>query len=151
VINFVAQMCGAVLGAIILFVIFGEEGDKTGGLGTNAVANKERLIPAMIGEIFGTCLLVFVVCERAVSPNTEANRVNAPLAIGLAVFLAHCMLIPIDGCSINPTRTFGPMLVRKLTYKSQQSLSDQIVFWAGPLIGAACAAGLFLALGDQVS
>jgi len=148
VINFAAQICGAVLGAIILLVIFGEEGDKTGGLGTNAVANKERLLPAMLGEIFGTFLLVFVVCETAVSPDTEANRVNAPLAIGIAVFLAHCMLIPIDGCSINPTRTFGPMLVRKLAYKNQQPLGDQWVFWAGPLIGATFAAALFLVLAD---
>ena len=29
-------------------------------------------------------------------------------AIGLAVFLSHCFLFPIDGCSISPTRSFGP-------------------------------------------
>ena len=33
--------------------------------------------------------------------------VEACIAIGFAVFLAHCVLIPITGCSINPTRTIG--------------------------------------------
>ena len=36
---------------------------------------------------------------------------QACIAIGLAVFMAHCVLIPIDGCSINPTRSFGPALL----------------------------------------
>ena len=40
------------------------------------------------------------------------NKQNlAPLPIGLAVFLAHVVCIPITGCSINPTRSFGPALV----------------------------------------
>ena len=36
---------------------------------------------------------------------------NACIAIGFAVFLAHVILLPMDGCSINPTRSFGPAMV----------------------------------------
>ena len=35
----------------------------------------------------------------------------APLAIGFAVFCAHAVLLPIDGCSINPARSLGPAIV----------------------------------------
>ena len=27
------------------------------------------------------------------------------------VYLGHSLLIPVDGCSINPTRTIGPAIV----------------------------------------
>lgn len=31
--------------------------------------------------------------------------------IAMSVMVAHLFLLPIDGCSINPTRSFGPSLV----------------------------------------
>jgi glycerol uptake facilitator-like aquaporin len=31
--------------------------------------------------------------------------------IAMSVMIAHLFLLPIDGCSINPTRSFGPALV----------------------------------------
>merc|ERR1711865_638413 len=46
-----------------------------------------------------------------VSAYVNKVRQWAPLAIGLAVFVAHCVLVPITGCSINPTRTLGPLIV----------------------------------------
>ena len=35
----------------------------------------------------------------------------APIPIGIAVFLAHLVLIPIDGCSINPARSLGSSII----------------------------------------
>jgi glycerol uptake facilitator-like aquaporin len=34
-----------------------------------------------------------------------------PLAIGMAVTVMHLIGIPIDGCSINPTRSFASAAV----------------------------------------
>jgi len=51
-----------------------------------------------------------VVLETAVSPKSTA-KVNACIAIGFAVFVAHVLLIPVDGCSINPARSFGPAMI----------------------------------------
>jgi len=62
----------------------------------------------------GTFILVFVVLETAVDSGNKANRLIAALAIGLAVFLAHSVLISVDGCSINPTRSTGPALTAML-------------------------------------
>mmetsp|Transcript_30260 Transcript_30260/g.96436 ORF Transcript_30260/g.96436 Transcript_30260/m.96436 type:complete len:158 (-) Transcript_30260:117-590(-) len=54
---------------------------------------------------------MFVVLQTACNPKSAANRAQASIAIGLAVFAANCILIPIDGCSINPARSFGPAIV----------------------------------------
>jgi MIP family channel proteins len=159
--NFLGQMCGSVFGALILYVIFGQDNDKTGGLGSNGVNEAKGYTKsgAFLGEWVMTFLLVFVVLETATNPATKANIVNAPIAIGFAVFLAHCMLIPMTGCSINPTRSFGPILVRWMLYKPEQKLveddgnaappkeeksilADQWIFWVGPLLGAALAPGI---------
>jgi len=139
--NFVAQMFGSIFGAMVLKGMFPEEKDKTGGLATNAVSEGWTQMHAFVGEVAMTFLLMFVVMETAVNPAAKANAELACVAIGFAVFLAHSVLISIDGCSINPTRTFGPALVRKMTYKnSDGAFSDHWVFWAGPMVGAAAAA-----------
>jgi len=135
--NFVGQMLGSVAGALILTAMIPQEKDKTGGLGSNGVSEGMSKINALVGEIFMTFLLMFVVLETAISAESKANRVMAALAIGFAVFLAHSVMIPIDGCSINPTRSFGPAFVRRFCYKNAGSFEEMWVFWAGPLLGAA--------------
>lgn len=168
--NFLMQMLGSVTGALILTLIIPEDSDKTGGLATNAVAGNVTKMNAFVGEVLMTFLLMIVVMETAVNPDTKANREMAAVAIGFAVFLAHSVLINIDGCSINPTRTFGPALVRQLCYKKGTEaapaqtdekdqnaaapkanphlmcLEEQLVFWAGPLLGAAAAVGVSVSM-----
>lgn len=150
--NFAAQMLGSTTGALILTGIFSEAQDKTGGLGCNKVADGVGKSNAFLGEFVMTFLLMFVILETAVNPSSKATREMAALAIGFAVFLAHSVLINIDGCSINPTRSFGPALVRKLcclanlrtfpVEKDGGSFEDMWVFWAGPLLGASAAVGV---------
>jgi len=139
--NFLAQLLGATTGALILTAMCPEDKDKTGGLGTNSAPEGRRL-NAFVGEVMMTFLLVFVIFETAINPESKANREMAALAIGFAVFLAHSVLIPLDGCSINPTRSMGPALVRRFCYKNGGSFEDMWVFWAGPLLGAAGAAAV---------
>lgn len=144
--NFVAQMLGSISGACILRGMFPEAADKTCGLGTNGVSEGWTQLNALIGEFFMTFLLMFVVLETATNPAAKANSALACVAIGFAVFLAHSVLIPIDGCSINPTRSFGPAVVAKLTYKEATPFGDMWVFWVGPLLGATAAAAVSTAL-----
>jgi len=140
--NFIAQMLGSVTGAILLSMIFPRQQDKTGALGSNGIQEGYHTFGVLLGEFIMTFVLVIVVFEsgRVAGPGSAI----AVICIGLAVFLAHCVLIPIDGCSINPTRSFGPALVAKLigSKESGNTFKDMWVFWVGPLLGALAAAGV---------
>lgn len=90
-------------------------------------------------EIILTFVLVFVVfaatdTQRGLS--TAPLPVLAPLAIGLAVFAIHLVAIPIDGCCVNPARSFGPAAVARVW-------TNYWIFWVGPYVGAVAAAVLY--------
>lgn len=148
--NVVAQLLGSLMGALLLAVVKEKIPDKTGTLGCNMIADNMSIHGALIGEIMMTFLLMFVVLQTAVSPKTVDNRSQAPLAIGFAVYLAHSFLIPVDGCSINPTRSFGPAVIASILHHPTPSLVGDIwkhhwVFWVGPFIGSAFAVLAFKA------
>lgn len=131
--NLMAQLLGSMVGAAILKVMFPIDKDFTGGLGSNTIVSGWTFVGAFIGEFIGTFLLMLVVLAAGPSKHL------ANLAIGLAVFLAHSVLIPVDGCSINPTRSFGPAVIQAVTSKHTDALMQLWIFWIGPLSGAACA------------
>lgn len=58
----------------------------------------------------------------------------APLAIGLALTLAHLMSIPIDNTSLNPARSTGPAL-----FVGGWALQQLWLFWLAPVLGAVTA------------
>ena len=90
-------------------------------------------------ELMGTFLLMYVVLETAVNTKSvvsdDASMIRgqtqtlAPMPIGFAVFIAHVMCVPITGCSINPTRSFGPALVAN-------TWDHHWVWWVALLLGA---------------
>jgi hypothetical protein len=90
----------------------------------------------------GTMLLMFNVLSTIDIPNAGGGPLGV-YPIAMSVMIAHLFLLPIDGCSINPTRSFGPSLVAGWanipgTYDHQQH-----VFWFGPLFGASLAAIIY--------
>merc|ERR1712039_894501 len=91
--NLVAQLLGSVWGACLLSERMTCSQDKTGGLGSNALAPGFGVPQALVGEFLGTFLLCYVVWETAVSNKSGAGR-KACIAIGFAVFLAHVLLLP---------------------------------------------------------
>uniref|UniRef100_A0A7S2MRS3 Aquaporin n=1 Tax=Alexandrium andersonii TaxID=327968 RepID=A0A7S2MRS3_9DINO len=138
--NFVAQMLGSVTGAALLCIIFPKSKDKTGGLGTNGVQDGFHPVGVLLAEIVMTFVLVTTVFESGLQ--TAPASGIAVIPIGFAVFLAHLVLIPIDGCSINPTRSFGPALIATLRDGKVDYFTDMWIFWIGPLLGALAAAGV---------
>lgn len=149
-VNLVFQLLGSVTGALVLSVIYPREKDLTGSFGSNGVGDGWSRPGALVGEVIGTFLLCFTVLNTAIDPATIASRQMACLAIGLSVFLAHSVLIPIDGCSINPTRSFGPALIASQFTGGKElaksTWADMWIFWVGPLTGAAAAVGVYQAL-----
>jgi len=90
----IAQFLGALVGAGLLVAVYPDAAEL--GLGANYRAASVSISQAIIGETIATFLLVFVVLETALNERSVAKN-NAPIAIGLAVFLAHTTLIPLTG------------------------------------------------------
>jgi aquaporin PIP len=86
-------------------------------------------------EMLATTILIWSVLasgDVGTLPQTRRSGALNPLSIGLAVFLAHLALMPIDGTSINPARSFG-------TAATAGFWVDQWLFWVAPLTGSAIA------------
>merc|ERR1719203_771913 len=142
--NMLAQLFGAIVGAAFLLATLPEA--HRGNLGSNQVNRDGGYTAgaAFFAETIFTFFLVFVVFQTAVDPRantgTDHNSrpILAPLAIGFAVFLAHIFLIPITGCSINPTRSFGPALIA--TFDGVKKLWDDFwIFFVAPMLGGVLA------------
>lgn len=156
VINFLAQLTGGTIGALLIAATVKNETDQTGSLGCNMVSAGYSKGNALCGEIIMTFLLMYCVLETAVSKKSEGNRVNAAIAIGFAVYLGHSILIPVDGCSINPTRSMSTALAAEMLNRDTvqaakdadiwDAWADMWIFWVGPLTGAGLAVGLYKAM-----
>ncbi|CAM9492763.1 unnamed protein product [Ascophyllum nodosum] len=130
VIYFIVQVLGSLAGAAIATTFL----DSTGG-GYNAIQEGFEAKNAFGGEILCTFLLVLTVFASSDGELGRFNTFTGPLvpwAVGMAVLLAHLIMVPIDGCSINPARSFA-------TAVTNNEWDDHWVFWAGPLIGGALA------------
>ena len=106
----IAQLVGASIGALAIVGVLGHKAVDA-GLGIAAYGTGVGAGQAFLAEAIGTFLLVFVVIG---STDRKAPAGWFGLAIGLAVFAIIIPVAPATGASINPARTFGPMLVGQL-------------------------------------
>jgi MIP family channel proteins len=132
----VAQLAGAVAGALLVKGILLDEGEAE-NYGAPAVSNivDGAAFPGMIVEAIGTFFLLWAIIGVAVHP--QAAKDWAGFAIGGALGMAVMVLAPITGAGLNPARSFGPMLV------SGEWDDFFIVYLIGPLIGAVVAAFVY--------
>ena len=104
-----AQVVGAVVGAAAIIGVLGQKASDV-GLGV-ASYNGISWGQAFTAEFVGTFILVFTIFGVIYR---KAAAGFAGLAIGLVVFAAIIPVAPATGASINPARTFGPMLVQQI-------------------------------------
>lgn len=71
-----------------------------------------------LAEIFGTMLLVYNVFATIDIPTAGGGPLGV-FPIAMSVMVAHLFLLPIDGCSINPARSFGPSFLAALSGMSK--------------------------------
>src|SRR5437899_80793 len=103
-----AQAIGAIIGAA---AIIGTLGHQSVDLGLGVASFNPDTVSygrAIFAEFIGTFLLVFTVFGVI---DRRAPAGWAGLAIGFVVFAAIIVVAPATSASINPARTFGPMLV----------------------------------------
>ena len=123
----IAQLIGALLGAIAIGMI----SQQWTSFGSNQFA-EGHFSGAFIGEIIFTFLFLIVILG---STSERAPKGFAGIAIGWALAIINIVMIPIDGASVNPARSFGPAILQ-----GGIALSQLWVFIVAPLIGAAIAA-----------
>lgn len=131
-----AQLLGAVLGSLLLLVVYGT-GAVDLGLGMTSVAEGVSWPQAVAVEVVGTFLLMFTI--MAVAVDARAPLGWAGFLIGLAVACAILLIAPQTGGSLNPARTFGPDVVAGL-FGGDVTWSELGVYAVGPVLGAAAAA-----------
>jgi glycerol uptake facilitator protein len=133
----VAQVIGAVLGSLLLFVCLGAPAVTIGGLGATAPGLSVGYIPAMIAECIGTFFLMLVVMGVAV--DKKADPGVAGISIGMTVAAVIIVLGAFTGASINPARTFGPYLMDTLL-GGANLWGFFPIYLVGPIVGAILAA-----------
>jgi glycerol uptake facilitator protein len=106
-----AQVVGAIVGATAIIGVLGQKASDV-GLGVAAYnADTVSVAQAFTAEFVGTFILVFTIFGVI---HRKAAAGFAGVAIGLVVFAAIIPVAPTTGASINPARTFGPMLVQQI-------------------------------------
>jgi len=128
-----AQLLGAIVGALLIKALFPASAARMTSLGTPQVAGSMTFPTATLLEALFTFFLVSAVYGTIVS--SQAQRV-AGFAVGLVVVVCVLGGGVLTGAALNPARAFGPALVA-------WDWHAQAVYWIGPLLGAAAAAGLW--------
>ena len=105
-----AQCVGAIIGAAAIIAVLGQRASDV-GLGVASYADTVGVGQAFAAEFVGTFILVFTIFGVI---HHKAPAGFAGVAIGLVVFAAIIPVAPTTGASINPARTFGPMLVQQI-------------------------------------
>lgn len=137
--QFFAQWIGGMVGIGFLKAITPEPWWKS-CFAANFVHSDLTVGHAFFTEMLLTFFLMFVV--MAACDSNKSNQTLVPFAIGMAVFCAHMIGLPITGCSINPTRTFASSVAAS-GVAGCNAWADHWVFWLGPLMGASLAGILY--------
>ncbi|HET7669187.1 MAG TPA: aquaporin Z [Burkholderiales bacterium] len=133
----IAQVLGAVLAAVLLYLIATGRGpvDMSGALASNGYGahspGKYSLGAVLVMEAVMTFMFLMIILGAT---HSRAPQGFAPIAIGLALTLIHLISIPVSNTSVNPARSTGPALV-----SGGWALEQLWLFWLAPLAGAVLA------------
>lgn len=142
----VAQLVGATIGAGFLWCLiqmgcgynFGGETAASGSyLATNVLQPGATWQMALLTEGLLTFFFVLVVLGAT---SSQAFGKFGGIAIGLALGLVNIVGIPVDNCSVNPARSFGPAVFDCTAW------GDFWIMLVGPAVGAILAALCWKAL-----
>jgi aquaporin Z len=119
----IAQLAGAILGALFLQAMF----THIAAGGTYPILKAGGTWRSFVMEIVLTAILVTVILHTATGYRSIGH--NAALAVGATIALLGLFASPISGASMNPARSLGPDIVGN-------DFTGWWVYIAGPAIGA---------------
>jgi aquaporin Z len=141
----IAQVLGATLGGLIIFVIASGGATPLDLSGSNPLASNGfgehspggyGLGVAFLTEVVMTFMFLMIILG---STDRRAPAGFAPVAIGLGLTLIHLISIPVTATSVNPARSTGVAL-----FAGMELISQLWLFWVAPILGAIIA-GYFYA------
>lgn len=135
----ISQFIGAVIGAGFLYwfvnmapeFTFGgitENNGVVNNLATNVLQPGATSGMALLAECLLTFFFVFIILGA--TDEKHGFGKFAGLAIGIALGLVNIVGIPVDNCSVNPARSFGPAIW------DLGAMKDFWIMVVGPLVGA---------------
>ncbi|MBV9230556.1 MAG: aquaporin family protein [Chloroflexi bacterium] len=128
-----AQFIGGLVGALVIALAFGGSAAATVGYGaTNFNDATTGYVVATIMEAIGTFFLLFVIMGTAVDGRAPSGW--AGFIIGLAVAGEIMFFGPVTNVSLNPARTFGPVVIQ-LLFGGTYNVAHLIVYFIGPIVG----------------
>jgi len=154
-----AQLCGAMVGSFLVWLIYKDHFDITEDKGLKAAPFAtspaiRNLRSNLFSEIIGTFVLIFVIFYFT---NAEMGTEKTPIGLGsigaipvaFLVWVIGLALGGTTGYAINPVRDLGPRIIHSIIPLKGKGSSDWSYAWVpivGPIVGATLAALLYLAL-----
>jgi len=124
------QVLGAVIGAAVVYSMFGSD------MAASVVLPKDGIaIRALILETVMAFILVYVVLATTRSKDFKIAPL-AGVAIGFTLGFNFMLGGPISGGALNPARAFTPALI-------VWNFDYQWIYWVAPILGGTIAAGLY--------
>lgn len=143
----IAQFAGAILGALGVLLVLGQEGASVGHAGAVTLGAGVGLAQGLLVEALGAFILVLSISATAEDPRSPSGW--APFAIGMTLGAVVLLMEPVTGAAVNPARAFGPDLVAAFSGAEVKWLDYLLVYLVGPILGAAAAAQLYRVLAAQ--
>lgn len=140
-----AQVCGALTGSAILYLILTNTDLGGLSLGANGYgslsATNITLLGAIITEVILTCIFIYTILE-VTNDNPKSNI--SGFVIGLTLTFVHLLGINLTGTSVNPARSLAPAV-----FMGGTALKQVWVFIISPLIGAVLATVIYKCLNEE--
>ncbi|KAJ1280273.1 hypothetical protein BS78_04G218600 [Paspalum vaginatum] len=134
VLYWVAQLLGATLACLVVHTLSAGQ-----AVPTTRIAADMTGFGASVLEAMTTFMVVYTVhasCDprvlRAGGRRGATETATGSLAVGLVTGACALATASLTGASMNPARSFGPAVVG-------EDFTNQAVYWAGPMAGAALA------------
>jgi MIP family channel proteins len=128
-----AQFLGAILAVSVHVLLIPTQAPLTH---YGATIPKVGLWQALGVEVVLTFFLMFV--SMGTATDKRFIRANSGVTVGFVIIIAGLFGNSLSGASMNPARSLGPAL-----FAGGDALTSLWLYFVGPLLGAALAAGLY--------
>lgn len=135
----VAQFVGAIVAAVVIIAMYGQNAAKLAGAGSPALNKGISGVQGTVMEAVGAFILVLAIVAVAADTRFKLPEGWAGLVIGLALFTGIIIAGVGSGAGLNPAVGLGTMLGSAI-FQGQAQGSAALVYLLGPIIGAVLAA-----------